>query len=353
LNNVNAASICGNHFKQNDIMNTGAQAHIRFSASVAKSDNVTFCGNVYVSDVEPQYVYDAGTTAQAITPSTSGLYESPTAQPKGVFSPNALSNLLPYVQFSPGYMNDYITGLTLSNVGASATMIDIAAGQAADSTNSMIIALPPARSPCLDDLNLAANPAPGGLDTTGMAAANTTYFYFVIAGANMPTSCVASTATSPNLTGAAFAGYTNYRLVGALYTNASSTIVSFVQNGNKFTLAPSVAFSPSGFLPATSTPVNIPSVPSMINVQAFGRCVASPAVLLSDGSIAAQTPSATFTTTPGYMVTSLTPNTSFPFSLYTLGGSGSTPGGSINGAGSTSTTTLHCYDDGWTLKLDR
>jgi hypothetical protein len=51
---------------------------------------------------------------------------------------------------------------------------------------------------------------------------------------------------------------------------------------------------------------------------------------------------------PGYTITSpLNPHTSFPFTLYTLGGTGMPPLGTINAAAATSGTTLNCYDDGW------
>jgi hypothetical protein len=99
----------------------------------------------------------------------------------------------------------------------------------------------------------------------------------------------------------------------------------------------------------SNTPVTISSVPALVSVQAFGRCAANSAVTLSGGNVTPQIPSSTYTTLPGYMVNSSTPNTPFPFALYTLPATGTAPvapGGTINAA-STGSANLTCYNDGW------
>jgi hypothetical protein len=338
-------SICGNHFDQNDEQGATSPAHVRFgpSGGTTPSQDVTFCGNVYNPDGgAPAFVYDATTSGTATT--LSSLYESPESQVTGVFSPGAVTNLLPTLLQSPGYPNRYITGLTLSN-DSNPQAVDIASGQASDSTNSAIITLVGTSTGSACVVNLGTS-GPGGLDT-GSVAANTTYFFFVIAqpgGAS--TSCIASKSTTPSLS----TGYKLFRMVGALYTQGGSAppVVNFVQSDDTFSLSTSVAFPASGTVGTSSTPVTIGGIPSLINVQVFGRCTAGSAVMLAAGNMAAQAPSSGFSVAPGYMVNALAPNTSFPFSLYTTGStSASPPSGTINAAAASSGTSLQCSNDGW------
>jgi hypothetical protein len=346
-------SVTGSKFAENDgNTNAGAYpAQVRFGGSL--SNDVEFSGNVYEPDSVSQYVYDVTTGAQTVT--NAGLFEAPVIQKYGVFSPNAVSYLLPYVEFSPGFANNYITGLTLSNDGSSTSTVDFAPGQAADSTNTAIMTLPAAGC----KVNLAGPTGVNALDT-GTVGPNKTYFYFLIAPAGggggtsaFPSitgpSCIASASLAPTLTGT---GYSLFRMVGALYTGntISSPVVPFVQSDDTFTLGTTASFQTTT-LGTSSMAITIGSVPSQISVEAFGRCESNAAVTLSAGNVTAQTPNTTFATSPGYMITSpVNPHTSFPFALYTVGGTGTpplAPSGTINAAAAAGTTTLDCQNDGW------
>lgn len=140
-----------------------------------------------------------------------------------------------------------------------------------------------------------------------------------------------------------------YRLIGVLYTDGGSHVVQFHQDGDTVTLAASVPFGAGTALSSTSsTLVPIPSVPSQVSVEAFGRCAANVAAMIAPGTIPAQVPASAFTTAPGYTVSVQNPNTPTPFKLYTLPSTGTTPGGSIYATANSGTTnTLNCYNDGW------
>ncbi|HEY5046664.1 MAG TPA: right-handed parallel beta-helix repeat-containing protein [Rhizomicrobium sp.] len=188
-------SVGGNHFEGNGGFGANS-AQIQFADT---SDNINLHGNVYepetVSNVllGPQFVYDA--TAGAVL-TNSHFYDSPAPQASGfVYSPAALARL-PQLQVPHVPMNA-IGGLILSN-GASTQKVNIAAGEASDSSNTATIMLP---STCMDNL---ANGGAGGLDTgSSMVAPNTTYFYFVIgtASGGKP-SCIASASTTPSFVNA-------------------------------------------------------------------------------------------------------------------------------------------------------
>jgi hypothetical protein len=343
IDDVNDLTVTGNRFNEND-NNTGMAAitaQVRFGSP---STDVTFAGNIYVPVTISQYAYDVTALAQVVT--NGSIFESPQPQRKGIFSPEAFTYLLPFLQFSPGFPNNYITGLTLSNDASSTSKVDFAPGQAVDSTDSVIMSLPTpslALPACTVDLTVTGV---GGLDT-GTPVSNRTYFYFLIspaggAGAN----CMASASLIPSFVNAS--GYSLFRMIGALYTTTSPAVVPFVQSDDTFTLVTPAAFPTSGTVATTSTAITLPSVPSQISVEAFGRCEAGAAMTLVAGSITAQMPYTSFAMSPGYTITSpLNPHTSFPFTLYTLGGTGMPPLGTINAAAATSGTTLNCYDDGW------
>jgi hypothetical protein len=347
-------SICGNHFNANDQKSSATiRAHVRFGTGTnGPSQAISLCGNVYDYDstnLMPNYVYDSTASGQATT--NSSIFDTPQQQVTGVFTANALTTLLPTLQYSPGFPNNYLTGLILSNDATANKTVDISPGQAVDSTNASMIVLPPISGQPACTVNLANNGV-GGLDT-GSPATNTTYFYFVVAlpgggGAN----CMASTLTSPNFTAHA-PGYALYRMIGALYTQTggSTNVVKFVQSEDTFTLASSAPFG--GSAPTGGAAISLTSVPSQISVQAFGRCAANAAVTLWAGNVAAQQAGSPFSTSPGYMVNLSTPNTPFPFSLYTTGTSGSPPGGTINAASASGTQLVTCYNDGWVFHRGR
>ena len=116
--------------------------------------------------------------------------------------------------------------------------VDIAAGAATDSTGVAVI-----QNPAGCNVDFSNPNGLHGLDT-GSYAANTTYFFFVVADLAPPASpgaspsCIASAGLSPTF--GLYYGHPIWRLVGALYTDNSSPtphVVQFKQDGDTFYLA--------------------------------------------------------------------------------------------------------------------
>jgi hypothetical protein len=141
--------------------------------------------------LRPSYVYwaDAGTVL-----TNSHLYESPTPGVLGaIYSPGASSILSPLQV--PHLAPNAFSGFVMSNYGAQA--VNIAAGEAADSTGSSIIQN---IGICSVSLATGANGA-GRLDT-GSVATTTTYFYFAIAASGGTSqNCIASKSQAPTFDG--------------------------------------------------------------------------------------------------------------------------------------------------------
>lgn len=113
-----------------------------------------------------------------------------------------------------------IDGLTLTNdATAPDTIINVALGQARDSTNALDMELTAAV-----DVDISTNGL-NGLDT-GSAANNTLYYLYIIAdqtGYN-PTGCILSTSASqPQMpAGISPGSYSNWRLIGCMRTDGSA-----------------------------------------------------------------------------------------------------------------------------------
>lgn len=119
---------------------------------------------------------------------------------------------------------DYLAGCTMSNSsGTPNTQIDVAAGQAADSTNAASITF------AGGTLNLATTGA-NGL-RTGSLANNTNYAVFLISGGS-GNALFADTAITP---GTRPAGYTtSWRRIGVFRTDGSAHVLLFKQIGRRF-----------------------------------------------------------------------------------------------------------------------
>lgn len=202
INNANTISICGNHLEGNggdaDAPATLPaismySSQIYFSGTL---DSINLCGNVYEPQVNnndaallPLYVYDAdpGTIITNLH-----LHDSPSSQASGqVYSPVA-AGVLPQLQV-PHVPLGEISGLTLLNDSVSAAdTVDIASGEASDSSNSVTIQL---ASTCADDLSHGGQQ---GLDA-GTFSKQETYFFFVISTASGGhPSCIASANQRPS-----------------------------------------------------------------------------------------------------------------------------------------------------------
>lgn len=240
-------TVCGNHVHRSGGDAAGS-AHVVFSGA---NDNVSLSGNVYVAgsttndpSMRPFYDYDAETGAGTVLTNTH-IYESPRPQMAAVWSPNAVLMGLPSLQV-PQIVHNSFAGLTLSNDGTTLTQVDIAPGAAADSTNSAIIQSPGC------NVNLASA-GQGGLDA-GSVAQNTTYFFFVIAGAGganaAPPACMASANLTPKFKNPYFTG-TPYMLTATGWTMAGSTEV--------YNVSASTGLVPGIGVDSTDTPNPIPN----------------------------------------------------------------------------------------------
>jgi hypothetical protein len=138
-----------------------------------------------------------------------------------------------------------------------------------------------------------------------------------------------------------------YRMLAALYTNSSSGVEAFAQDGDTFYLAKPANDINASIGSSVPIAVALNSVPVGISVEAFGRCVgggstATHHIILYSPTLAPGTPT-TFPTVPGFDVASLTANVAFPFRAYT-NTSQTLDAFADAGAGS---TTLQCMTDGW------
>jgi hypothetical protein len=125
-----------------------------------------------------------------------------------------------------------IFGLILSTAGASTTLT-VAAGYAADSTNTRLMTL--ASSMAKTTSAWAAGTAVGGLDT-GSIANSTWYHFFEIM--NVATGAVdvvfSATATPASGPTTMPSGYTLFRRIGSAKTNGSAQWTKFFQYGDEF-----------------------------------------------------------------------------------------------------------------------
>lgn len=230
LNDSSTISICGNHISGNDeYPDPTKTAEIRFAGS---NDGIDLCGNVYAAETQtgdvtlkPSYVYDA---ADSTVVTNSRLYESPAPQAVGVYTAGAAKILAPLQV--PRLVSTYFSGFTLSNDSSVAKKVNIAVGEAADSTNTAVI-----RNASTCGVDLGASNGENGLDT-GTVAGNTTYFYYAIAqagGSNPgvasanPTCIASKNAARPsfvNTSGSDYAMFTHF------YAPASSSYLYNVKS---------------------------------------------------------------------------------------------------------------------------
>ncbi len=155
----------------------------------------------------------------------------------------------------------YLSGLGMSTAGSSATMT-VAAGQAADSTNSAMMTLASAISKTTSAW--AVGTGNGGIDTGAIANATWYHFYEIMRPdtgvVDVLFSLSASAPTMP-------ANYTLKRRIGSGLTNGSAQWVSFVQDGDFFQWA-AVVGDVSAANPGTSAVTRVLSVPLGVRVRA-------------------------------------------------------------------------------------
>ena len=185
----------------------------------------------------------------------------------------------------------YIAGLTMSTAGSSATMT-IAAGQAADSANAILMGLSSSIGKTTSAWSVGTGN--GGLDTGVIANSTWYHFYLIRRPDTGVVDVVFSTSSSaPTLP----ASYTQYRRIGSGLTNGSAQWTSFIQDGDMFQwLSPPLdvnATNPgtSAVSRTLSTPLGV-NVISLMNVNLVIGGTGS-AVYLSDLATTDLTPSIT------------------------------------------------------------
>lgn len=188
-------------------------------------------------------------------------------------------------------LRSYISGLTLSTAGSSATMT-IAAGQAIDSTNVRGISL--ASSLGKTTSAWAVGTGNGGLDTGSIANATWYYFYLIIRPDTNVVDVVFSTSpSSPTLP----TNYTLYRYIGAGLTNGSAQWIAFTQQDDDFYWStPILDFSGAGSATATLLTCSVPrgrKVKAAFNVAIAEAGSVTNASYFSDPSNADVAPSTT------------------------------------------------------------
>ena len=152
----------------------------------------------------------------------------------------------------------FLSGLTLSTAGSSATM-SIAAGVAMDSTNTCLMQL---AATSKTTSGWVGGSAVGGLDT-GTIANNTGYHFYVILRPDTGVVDVvfSLSSTSPTLP----TNYTQYRRIGWGKINGSGQWTKFIQSGDQF-LWDSPPLDVNAATPGTAAVLYALSVPSGVRV---------------------------------------------------------------------------------------
>jgi hypothetical protein len=166
------------------------------------------------------------------------------------------------------FPDNYLTGLALANDGTTPnTVIDIAAGVAADANNVELMRLKTAITKSIAS-TWAVGSGNGGLDT-GTVAASTWYHVWLIRrpDTGVVDALISTSATAPTMP----SNYTQRRRIGSIFVNGSSNISLFTQNGDEFLWLTSVQDAINVSIGATNTPVTL-TVPTGVKVNALFNC---------------------------------------------------------------------------------
>ena len=155
----------------------------------------------------------------------------------------------------------HLSGFTMSTAGSSATMT-IAAGQATDSTNAVVITLASSMAKTTGAWSVGAGN--GCLDTSSIASATWYHFYAIYRSDTLVVDVLCSlSATAPAMP----SGYTHQRRLGAGRTDGSSNWTAFNQFGDEFLWSTSV-LDVNTTNPGTSAVSSSLTVPSGVKVYA-------------------------------------------------------------------------------------
>jgi len=188
------------------------------------------------------------------------------------------------------FPKNYLASLILSTAGSSTT-ITVSAGQAADSTNAVLMSLAAPISKTTG--SWAVGSGNGGLDT-GVIANSTTYHHYLIRrpDTGVVDEIFSLSASSPTLP----ANYTQFRHLYPWQTNGSGQWVKGIQNGDMFTYDAAI-IDIDAVNPGTSAVTRTLSVPTGLVLEAVlfvGGHYASSAftILASALSVSDQAPQA-------------------------------------------------------------
>lgn len=230
----------------------------------------TISSSSYSTNTTVNVIWDSGSLSNETL--TVSLGQVPvTGKPVPV---NALSDT-PVLQ-------NYLTGLTLSTAGSSATF-SVAAGQAADSTNAAIMTLTSALAKTTGSWTVGNNQ--GGLDTGSIATTLTWYHVWQIkrVDTGVVDVLISLSASSPTMP----TNYTLKRRIGSVLCNASSQWVAFTQIGDTFIWSAAVRDLNGVTLPTGSRTLYTLTVPTGVNVTANFRAF----IAVADGSAIFTSPS--------------------------------------------------------------
>ena len=230
-------------------------------------------------------------------------------------------------------VSGFINGFTLSNDGTTPnSVLDEAAGYASDSANAVMITGTVFKKSTAG--TWVAGSGGNGMGTGLTIAASTWYHVFAIVNAGAYDVYYDTSPTAAN----APAGTTAFRYIGSFRTNASSQILGFAQNGQKFKWVANVT-DLSGGTATSQTNVSLTTPPGFVTyptlvlicstAAAGGDCVVYPSTLsaaLADDMFL-YTPVATQPTSSGFTTTT---NTS---SQISYSSSGTTPSVTIQTTG--------------------
>ncbi|NBR24448.1 MAG: hypothetical protein EBU08_11895 [Micrococcales bacterium] len=191
----------------------------------------------------------------------------------------------------------YIYGLTLSNFNAT-TGLSVSTGQATDSTGSVIMSLNSAITNKILQAtgSWTAGSSNNGLDT-GASAVSTCYHIYLIGKVDGTTDILFSTsASSPTLP----TGYSYFRRIGSMFSDASKNWVQFTQNYDRFMLTTAVRALNAVASSVTAQLATLGNVPTGVSVkpQLILNGTGSVGTLITDPNGPDITPSTSFTTGP-------------------------------------------------------
>lgn len=197
---------------------------------------------------------------------------------------------------------NYLSGLTLSTAGGSATM-SVAAGQATDSTAALVMNLAASISKTTSAWLVGSGN--GGLDTGAIANSTWYKFYEIVrpdTGVVDVIFTIAALATGPLMP----ASYTKFRYIGSGKTDGSAQWTAFIQTGDDFywSTPPAADFNAAGSATAALVTLTVPTglkVKAYMNLLLAAGAGGSQRMYISDPNLADVAPSNA--ATPGASIT--------------------------------------------------